>query len=343
MPTQEYKIGTGNSLTLATDQRHVISIGGRIAVTFIEFPDILFNLNSAVPCLDKDENLLHGLSHAYFHAKDHSDEELVLLGHTDTSGAPKVNYPLSDLRAAGVMALLTGDEDAWSSVVKKKSKVEDYQRTFKSLADLYYWDCDPGAVDNQDGPNTRASVKGFQREANSIFDLGLVVDGIIGPKTWLAIFNVYRLLLERVGVDLEHVYPLGNNGKGVYGCGESFPIEEIENKNLISQANRRVEIYFSARGHIKPLLPPPNPNTNLTPAECILYNKRACKVTTFGSLSSLSFRYDSIEGDRLAGVTAHLFDELGGEVGESQVTDDRGFVFWVNLKEGEYEVSFEGA
>uniref|UniRef100_UPI003AB84D64 peptidoglycan-binding domain-containing protein n=1 Tax=Clostridium scindens (strain JCM 10418 / VPI 12708) TaxID=29347 RepID=UPI003AB84D64 len=38
------------------------------------------------------------------------------------------------------------------------------------------YDC--GAVDGINGPKTQAAIKAFQRA------MGLIVDGIVGPKTW---------------------------------------------------------------------------------------------------------------------------------------------------------------
>src|SRR5262249_10860890 len=154
-------------------------------------------------------------------------------------------------------------EEDWRKVIKQ-AKIEDYQFTLKSLSTLYFWDCDPGAVDGVDGPKTQRAVKGFQKEANSIFNLGLEVDGVMGPETWVGVLKVYRnLLAVGGGVDLKHTYPFLPKGNGIYGCGESFPVKEKGNKNLVSEENRRVEIYFAQKGELEPLDPPSSPNADL--------------------------------------------------------------------------------
>lgn len=49
---------------------------------------------------------------------------------------------------------------------------------------LTSWQYDTGPVDGQYGPTTRRAVRAYQR------DMGLVVDGLVGPQTWGALRNV---------------------------------------------------------------------------------------------------------------------------------------------------------
>ena len=62
------------------------------------------------------------------------------------------------------------------------------------------------------------------------------VDGVIGPKTWVAIFDVIRSLVETVVKDeigeQMPVLTYGYKGKGIYPCGESFPIDECIERQL---------------------------------------------------------------------------------------------------------------
>jgi peptidoglycan hydrolase-like protein with peptidoglycan-binding domain len=53
---------------------------------------------------------------------------------------------------------------------------------------LKFWGFNPGGIDGQFGPNTRAAVLGFQGWLH--ISCGLSVDGIIGPHTWHALTNV---------------------------------------------------------------------------------------------------------------------------------------------------------
>jgi peptidoglycan hydrolase-like protein with peptidoglycan-binding domain len=51
------------------------------------------------------------------------------------------------------------------------------------LTDFGYAPYDPGPIDSEFGPLTETAVKNFQT------DYGLTVDGIVGPKTWAALWS----------------------------------------------------------------------------------------------------------------------------------------------------------
>jgi outer membrane protein OmpA-like peptidoglycan-associated protein len=228
---------------------------------FIEIPDILFHHASAVPCLDGKGVLLGGLAAAFRFAKDNPSKEVVIFGHADTSGEPAYNYDLSQWRSEGIKALLDNNADVWLDVVDLASKIEDYQTILKALAVTHGWNCDPGDVDNTDGPKTKAAVKTFQEQYNTKFRGDLKPDGAIGPKTWSAIFSVMRDLLIKAVSDGATANSLpqityGINNKGVYPCGESFPIEAADKDNYTSAANRRVEIVFFDKGKTPELAVP---------------------------------------------------------------------------------------
>ncbi len=62
--------------------------------------------------------------------------------------------------------------------VKKGSKGDAVRMLQQILTDFGY---SPGAVDGDFGTKTEKAVKEFQT------DFSLVVDGIVGPKTWAAL------------------------------------------------------------------------------------------------------------------------------------------------------------
>ncbi|WP_439372638.1 peptidoglycan-binding domain-containing protein [Bradyrhizobium sp. DASA03120] len=73
--------------------------------------------------------------------------------------------------------------------VKKGSKgssVRLLQEILKSYADPQF---DPGAVDGDFGPHTEAAVKAFQASHVDFDHNPLKVDGIVGPKTWTALWS----------------------------------------------------------------------------------------------------------------------------------------------------------
>lgn len=73
--------------------------------------------------------------------------------------------------------------------VKKGSKgsaVRLLQEILKSFADPQL---DPGPIDGDFGPITEAAVKAFQGFAVDFDGNPLKVDGIVGPKTWTALWS----------------------------------------------------------------------------------------------------------------------------------------------------------
>jgi peptidoglycan hydrolase-like protein with peptidoglycan-binding domain len=74
----------------------------------------------------------------------------------------------------------------------------DVVRSLQQVLSNGEWGPGPGAVDGQFGPNTRASVEGFQQYA------GVAVDGIVGEHTWDASAGGMMKTLETL-VGLEYV------------------------------------------------------------------------------------------------------------------------------------------
>jgi len=220
-----------------------------ITVYFLEFPDILFNFDSAVPCLDSDNSLVNIMAAALIYAYKNPDKEAILYGHTDSSGDDTYNDKLSEDRAKNVKALLDNDRDTFVNISDDRSNVEDYQKILTSLTSAYGWSCDPGKIDNADGPKTQAALKNFQSHYNSVYKKSISVDGKIGIQTWGAIFDVTRDLIWTVASkaigDTPPVINYGNDGNGVIGCGEQFAENAHAKQGRKSQKDRRVEIVFA--------------------------------------------------------------------------------------------------
>jgi len=235
-----------------------------LVVDFIEIVDGHFHHNCALPCLDEKGNLITALSSVFVHAAKNNEKELIVEGHADQSGDDEYNLRISKRRAEAIKALLEDEKELWNGVVDangkdQKIETEDYQQTLKSLAVKYGWPCDPGKVDNKNGPKTENGVRNFQKEYNSRFmEKGeLTVDGKMGPKTWEAVFNVLRsLLIEGLKSknldsppELTYGYP---DGDGIYPCGECSPVTDLEK----SEEDRRVELVFYNAGEWSPAKPP---------------------------------------------------------------------------------------
>jgi hypothetical protein len=326
-----------HGVKLPSGSNHNISIRKKLKGNQVEIADIHFNLGSPMITLDEKGSLIHGACHAYFYAKDNPGLSVVIVGHADTSGKPKDNFILSEKRARCVKSLLMGDEVEWRKVASE-AKTNDYQRSIKSLADLYYWDCALESVDNQYGPKTKRAVKGFQREANCLLGSGLKLDGVMGPKSWTALLHVLRFLFKQSGADITQTWNFLKDNQGIYACGESFPIDQIGKDNYKSQNNRRVEIFLGRPEEMTPLNPPKDPNKNLLPEDCIFYSPTECDVVPMSKKSSISILHSSPDGEPIPDAKMRLIDENGNPVSEWKQTGSDGWVYWYGLEAGNYKV-----
>ncbi len=272
-PVEYYFLATHPEASNSLESEHLLMPQqDKKKACFVEMPDVLFNTNSAVPCLDKEGSLLGALAAAYKQAGENPSQEMVVFGHTDTSGELAYNYDLSELRSISIKSLLEGNASAWSEVVGKKSNTLDYQCILSSLTESYGWNCDPGKTDGADGPKTKEGVKGFQLEFNNRHKGDLKPDGIVGPKTWGAIFDVYQFFLKDVYGEQPPKLNFGYKGEGIYPCGESFPIEGKGKDGYVSKTNRRVEVIFWEAADAPELLGHSDKNTRVTSEECPVYD-----------------------------------------------------------------------
>jgi hypothetical protein len=251
--------GLKNTLTL-----------NKITTNTIEIEDFLFHHNSAVflpsnpagPSSaqgnpDKKQQAKSGfevIRMIYAYAHNYPSQYLIIAGHTDTTGDVKYNFGLSELRSKAVLSILLGDRSLWVKTVTQKHKVEDFQQILKHYHNIHGWDCDPGEVNNDNNEKTKRAVKEFQSM------MGLHVDGIVGPKTWGAIFDVYMEDLAGVmglktpeGLAIwrsdlrfaerkQSMFSMAENR--VLSCGECIPKDSPGLDGLKSQTNRRVEAIF---------------------------------------------------------------------------------------------------
>ena len=255
---------------------------GRFRAYFLEWEDLHFNHDSSVLIADHRDTANaddddstgaqadHGHEHitalaviaaAYHHIKEHPEQKLLLMGHTDRSGPASYNLALSRRRAKNVLHILRGERDAWArhNTPPSHHEIEDYQQLLKWLFAEHDWDTDPGDVDNRRGPLTRAATQRFQARYNQEFHQSIAEDGVVGEQTWGAFFDIYmKELRDILDVDEEGLATLqqslnflGHRSEFV-GCGESWPLT-AENR---SRTDRRVELYFFDPGE-EPTLPLP--------------------------------------------------------------------------------------
>ncbi len=159
------------------------------------------------------------------------DSAILVVGHTDLSGDPSYNDPLSLERADSAAAYLKDDFKAWLAwygfdkpAEKRWGSKEDHLM----IAEVAGFGSKPAS---------ESDVRWFQRTRE------LAQDGIAGPQTRTQLITEYLALDET---------PLPASAKLVtHGCGESFPLSDDELASLAlpaddepNQRHRRVELYF---------------------------------------------------------------------------------------------------
>jgi hypothetical protein len=190
------------------------------------------------------------LKQAAEHARDNSDELLVVLGHTDKTGASDYNQSLSERRARAVFAFLTfgtGDLRAsalaeWGELRQKRPAGElpsikdswgtrEYQHI---LQDLGFY---PGAIDGDHGKGTDEAVKAYRCHK------GLPPGTDVDDDVWKALIEDYLSRdADMIRVPKESFFA---NCPGDIlrwlGCGENDPVDR---KGTAFRPSRRVELIF---------------------------------------------------------------------------------------------------
>src|SRR5690606_22228254 len=200
-----------------------------------------FILPTALPSLQKIRTLYEQLDPA----------EVLVVGHTDTTGEPSVNDPLSKKRADAMAQYLTDDVDGWlanyeSSVPQKERWGAREDRLM--LLKLPGYDA---------RPPEKPPIEWDQEQHNAAVDAGvkagrprLTVDGKGGPKTRRELITDY-MALDGVTLSEDEEFHISVQ---THGCGESFPLDEsltgtderpaAERDGERDRHDRRVELFF---------------------------------------------------------------------------------------------------
>ncbi|MEO7424050.1 MAG: HET-C-related protein [Fibrobacteria bacterium] len=208
------------------DDTHVITL---LAARRVRLVGMFFDLNKCFLL----PSAMHGIKEIKDLYDQHPNSNLLVAGHTDTSGKDDFNLTLSLERADAVSAFLTDNVDAWmkffdNPAAEKKWGTKEVQGMLSALPDggpVHYAGPQNGVRDGA----TKKAVSDFQA-AN-----GLKVDGIAGPNTRKALVEAYMAL---DGTSL----PSGTT-LTTHGCGENFPVDGTDDGKR-DPDNRRVEIFF---------------------------------------------------------------------------------------------------
>jgi outer membrane protein OmpA-like peptidoglycan-associated protein len=195
------------------------------------------------------------------HAKNHPDQKLLILGHTDLVGTDTYNQSLSERRARAVFAMLTSGSDPaaaraeWNELRQTRpsgtvlSLHDSWGRREQQwmLRDLgrYHGNIDTESPQAEDADLTRAAVRQFQA------DNGINPTGVVDDATWPALIDAY-LSLQPLTVPPAQLLP--NAGAGCdggplkwLGCGELDPVDD---RSDAERRNRRVELLFVSVDHL---------------------------------------------------------------------------------------------
>ncbi|MEM7157971.1 MAG: carboxypeptidase regulatory-like domain-containing protein [Myxococcota bacterium] len=266
----------------------------------------------------------------------HPDAELLLVGHTDTSGEIPYNETLSLERAESMKAYLTDDVDAWldwygsgKPSSKRWGEMEDRMMLEAVL------------FRRGQSPSSQ-SLKDFQRSE------GLVDDGIIGPNTRRALVTAY------MGIDgttlPEGITPV------THGCGEAFPLagdgvalDDAAADGQSDAADRRVELFFFD-GPLDILPPPPGSTSAAGSTEYPEWRLRAQQTRDFvvRETKAIAVKVTDADTDEpLAGAQVTLSAaapegvDAKPEGGGSKETDDFGVAVFDDMDDGSYSVGVE--
>lgn len=171
---------------------------------------------------------------AHMYAK-HPDAELLVVGHTDTTGSASRNRSLSLERARSIIDFVTDDVDGWYAHYGKDT---DYSRRWGPQEDLAMLATLPTPKDAYYGEHhaehtLEAAVRRFQAAK------GLAVDGDPGPLTRRALIADYMAI---DGTTL----PSGVRATA-HGCGQGFLAVPTDD-DVAEPENRRVEIFLFPDG-----------------------------------------------------------------------------------------------
>ena len=182
--------------------------------------------------------------------EENSPGELLIVGHTDTTGEPSYNNPLSMERAESLKHFLTDNVQEWLNNYKKS--VPEKKR-WGATEDLMM-------IETVIGDDTRAyddnPVRWYQKYHNLKVDENhpdkagrqkLVEDSDAGEKTRTELIRDY-MLLDGTTLDEGSDFDISIT---THGCGENFPLDSTgtaldstPENNKEDQLDRRVELFF---------------------------------------------------------------------------------------------------
>src|SRR5690606_26544885 len=113
-----------------------------------------------------------------------SSVRLLVAGHTDAVGAVAANTELSRARADLVLLFLIGERSEWAAACVERDTVSIWQHVLTWASMFLGWDCHPGEVDNDLGPQTADALERFRETYNQTYGAMLPVRGGFSVQDW---------------------------------------------------------------------------------------------------------------------------------------------------------------
>lgn len=237
-------------VTLPPGKSHTLILAKKNIVV-VEMDDLNFHFGSCVllpipQALQAPQDPHIGGLKVVARAMDYAIESgrpLLVAGHTDSVGSDQANISLSQKRSDNLLLFIQGDYAGWADSCADY-RVEDYQLILKWIADFWSWDCDPGPVDNVDGPQTQRGLQRFSEIFSGVFNESLAALNAPSKDHWQAFARLYeQALMERVDIHGARA-ALNLLDPATLACGEHWPEQGQYQDQLRSGANRRVELLF---------------------------------------------------------------------------------------------------
>jgi len=247
LPASPAMVGTADAKILAgqtTQVSIVLQPGALVATEFV----VHFRFDKAFvePCLRKV------LQQVNDYAAAHTDQKLVIVGHTDLVGSPSdltgldpYNQSLSERRARAVYAFLTFGRDKANAMAEWTALRQRQTGQTKTLADnwgtrqyqhmLQDLGFYPGNVDGQEGKQTQDAVRAFRGKH------GLPDGTTVDDDVWTALIGDYLGQDNFAIPDSQFFRNCGNEPLKWLGCASQDPVNRTRQAH---RPNRRVELLF---------------------------------------------------------------------------------------------------
>jgi hypothetical protein len=211
---------------------------------------------------------LQVLAMALAHSQQHPEREMLVTGHSDTTGTIQYNLPLSARRADSVFFALQGHahKEEWvKSALLDGGKADDWQRILRWVHKQYGFGAEASDPAHPDFAKDLPAIKGFQQDYNKEVDqlaqsgknrfapgfkdkIPPSQIGFVGISTWRAFFDFYqrelmRLLNLQSNDDLRKIQESVKLARAAptqaptQGCGE------FHSRNIAERESRRERGY----------------------------------------------------------------------------------------------------